>query len=101
MTIGSIITARRTELGLTQMDLAAKTRKRDGRPVSPQYLCDIEKDRRSLPVGPVMDSLAEALEMDREVFYYFAGALPPECRPDVSHERIRAAFSAFREAVTK
>lgn len=46
-TFGKIVSAARKELGISQKDLAAKIVKEDGETISPQYLNDIEHDRRN------------------------------------------------------
>ena len=58
-TFGRIIAEARKGLGISQKDLAAKTRKEDGTPISPQYLNDIEHDRRDPPGEYICTALIE------------------------------------------
>jgi transcriptional regulator with XRE-family HTH domain len=49
---GTLISEARRSKGLSQKDLAAKVKKEDGQAISPQYLNDIEHDRRNPPGAP-------------------------------------------------
>src|SRR3990172_9038072 len=51
MTFGQFVAEKRKEAGLSQKQLAAMIKKEDGQSSSPQYLNDIEHDRRSPPAG--------------------------------------------------
>src|SRR5437867_850881 len=57
MTFGGAIREARRVLGVSQKDLAAQLKKEDGTPISPQYLNDIELDRR-LPPPYLIEQLA-------------------------------------------
>ena len=48
-TFGTILSEARKAKGISQKELAAKVRKDDGQAISPQYLNDIEHDRRNPP----------------------------------------------------
>jgi transcriptional regulator with XRE-family HTH domain len=100
MTFGQIVAAERKQLGLTQKDLAVKVKKEDGTAISPQYLNDIERDRRSAPSGHLIGELALALNLDPEYLFYVAGQFPPNLR-DGSRPRedVEHAFFAFRQAL--
>ena len=99
-TVGQEIAAARKKLGWTQKDLAAQTQKEDGTPISPQYLNDIERDRRA-PSPYVLDQLANALGRNPDDLHFLAGQIPPDIVSDIasgeaSLDQIKAAAKAFR-----
>ena len=49
MTFGETIAGARKDLGVSQRELAMRIVKEDGAPISPQYLNDIERNRRNPP----------------------------------------------------
>jgi len=102
MTFGQIIATERKKLGLTQKDLAARVTKEDGESISPQYLNDIERDRRNPPSEHILKELATELELDSDYLYYIAGQIPPHLR-DGNRPRaeVQKAFVAFRRALEK
>lgn len=102
MTFGGTISDARKAAGLSQKDLAAKLRKEDGTSISPQYLNDIEHDRRNPPSPSVLDQLAEILELPPEYVYLKAGEWPADLRESQSKpEEIAAAFRAFRQRLER
>lgn len=102
MTFGETISATRKQLGLTQKDLAERVQKNDGESITPQYLNDIEHDRRSPSSPEMIEQLAQALQLHSEVLYYRSGTLPEDVKKDsVSDARIVAAFGEFRKALRK
>ncbi len=97
MTFGQIIAEERKKAGLRQKDLAQRILKEDGAPISPQYLNDIERDRRNPPSGHLLDQFAEHLGLSREYLHFLAGQLPDDIRGgQYDRERIESAFKAFR-----
>jgi transcriptional regulator with XRE-family HTH domain len=100
MTFGQRISEARKKAGLSQKDLAAKILKEDGKPISPQYLNDLEFDRRNPPGEHLMEQLAKVLKMPREVLYYAAGELPADAKGiKTDTEKVVKAYSAFRKAL--
>jgi transcriptional regulator with XRE-family HTH domain len=100
MSFGTAITDARKKANLSQKELAALVKKEDGTPISPQYLNDIERDRRNPPSEYLIDQFAEVLHIAREVLYYQAGELPAEDKNiRADDDRIVAAYSAFRRAI--
>jgi transcriptional regulator with XRE-family HTH domain len=103
-TFGEVIAELRKERGLTQKLLAAQVKKKDGTAIGLAYINDIEHDRRGPPAPDFVVQLAEVLEVPLEVLQFYAGRLPVEAekeRPDPSHERIVAAYRAFRRELDK
>ena len=100
MTFGQTVAAERRNRGLSQKDLAVRIVKEDGQPISPQYLNDIERDRRNPPSEYLIGRIAEALDLDADYLYYLAGQIPPQDR-DGSRpkEAVQEAFVAFRRAL--
>ena len=102
MTFGETILTTRKKLGLTQKDLAERIQKEDGESITPQYLNDIEHDRRSPSSPELIEQLAKVLQLHSEVLYYRAGTLPEDVKKDsVPQERIVAAFGEFRKALRR
>jgi transcriptional regulator with XRE-family HTH domain len=95
-TLGSEIVSRRKQLGYTQRQLAALVKKEDGESITPQFLNDIERDRRR-PSAIVLQSLAEAIHAPSDELHRLAGQLPADIDPQrMSPERWKAAMKAFR-----
>jgi transcriptional regulator with XRE-family HTH domain len=98
MSFGSTIANARKAKGLSQKELAAHIIKEDGKPISPQYLNDIERDRRNAPSDHILQRLAEALDLPADRLYFLAGQIPSDIRSAIVDEAaIDEAFSAFRK----
>lgn len=102
MTFGQVVAAERKKLGLSQKDLAGRIRKEDGVPISPQYLNDIERDRRNAPSEYLIAQFAGELGVDPDYLYYLAGQIPQDLRDGSRpQEEVQAAFVAFRRTLGK
>jgi transcriptional regulator with XRE-family HTH domain len=100
MTFGQIVAEARKKLGLSQKDLAARITKEDGAAISPQYLNDIERDRRNPPSEYLIGQFARELNLAPDYLYYVAGQLPQDLRGGSRREEeVRDAFVAFRRAL--
>jgi transcriptional regulator with XRE-family HTH domain len=98
MSLGEIIADNRKKLGLTQKYLAQCVQKEGGASITAQYLNDIEHDRRSPSSSVIIEQLAKALQLQPEVLYFQAGALPADLKhKSVPNEKVVAAFQAFRK----
>ncbi len=97
MTFGQAIANARKAKQLSQKQLASLILKEDGTPISPQYLNDIERDRRNPPGDLFIRQFAKILEVPEEYFYFLAHQIPPKYRQGAPDDplRIRAAFQAF------
>lgn len=75
-TLGSIVQERREQLGLTLRGLAELVRNplKDGH-IAPQYLQDIERDRRS-PSPAILRGIAAAIGLDADFLAASAGQVP-------------------------
>ena len=100
LSFGRRIAKRRKELGLSLKEVGDRVKKEDGTPISPQYLNDIEHDRRQPDSNRLIDQLAAALNLPSELLYYDAGKLLDSARlHKVSEEKIVAAYKAFRKTL--
>lgn len=100
MSFGKTISDKRKEIELSQKDLAARIKKEDGTSISPQYLNDIEHDRRNPPSDYLLDQLAKELGFPSEYLHYLAGEVPEDYRePSAKPEQVEAAFKAFRKTL--
>jgi transcriptional regulator with XRE-family HTH domain len=101
-TFGEIISEKRKELGLSQKELAATILKEDGQPISPQYLNDLERDRRNPPAEFLIEQFAKTLAIPSEQLYYCAGELAPDMKEaDVDKDLVVEAYTAFRKVIKK
>jgi transcriptional regulator with XRE-family HTH domain len=100
MTFGQVIASTRKDIGISQRELATKIVKEDGAPISPQYLNDIERDRRNPPGDHLLEQFARQLDLDKDYLYFLAGKLPFELRSDkASLTQVQDAFKAFRRTL--
>jgi transcriptional regulator with XRE-family HTH domain len=102
-TFGQVIAAARKGVRISQKELAARILKEDGTPISPQYLNDLERDRRNPPAEAMLRQFAAELGLAPEYLSFVAGQLPGDLRrlgaAGESPERVAAAFQAFRRAL--
>ena len=72
--------------------------KEDGEPISPQYLNDLERDRRNPPAGPLLEQFAQQLELSPDYLYFTAGEIPQDLREEGANQAdIDRAFALFRK----
>ena len=101
-TFGQIIAEARKALGLSQKDLAAKVLKEDGEPISPQYLNDIEHDRRNPPSEFIIEQFAKHLKLSKEPLIAAAGMWPADIQQKLrtaDPKVVEQAFTAFRKVL--
>lgn len=97
MSLGSEIAEARKKAGLSQKQLAQSTLKEDGGPISPQFLNDIERDRRR-PGTYILNSLARRLDLEPDRLHFLAGQVPPDfMEGDVNPKRVEEALKSFRK----
>ena len=94
LTFGGAIADKRKRIGLSQKELSAKIG------ISPQYLNDIERDRRK-PSESLIPTFANALELDENTLFYLADHIPAELKGIEDLSKIQAGFKAFRNSVDK
>src|ERR1700732_2997838 len=77
-TFGGAISEARKAKGWALKDLASRVLREDAEAISPQYLNDIEHDRRSPSSDRMVQQFADALGVDRDWLYYLAGRFPED-----------------------
>jgi transcriptional regulator with XRE-family HTH domain len=99
-TLGQFIVSRRKELGISQQEMAALLKNRDGKPLSSSYFNYLERDRGT-PPDYLLDQIAEILKVSRDVLYFWAKRVPPDLEPgeNVDPGRVAAAYQAFRRTL--
>ena len=99
VTFGTCIAEARKELKMSQKELAAKIfLEEQEKAISPQYLNDIERDRRNPTSDYLIQQFAKALKIDANYLHYLAGKVPDDIRRmNLSAEEVKAAFTAFRK----
>ena len=99
-TFGQTIAEKRKALGLSQRELAARVVKEDGDAISPQYLNDLEKDRRNPPSDYLIQQFSVALDTPADILFLCAGTIPPDIRcVAIPQEQALEAFKAFRKGL--
>jgi transcriptional regulator with XRE-family HTH domain len=99
-TLGQFIARRRRDLGISQKEMAALLKNRDGEPLSSSYFNYLERDRGK-PPDYLLDQMAEILKVGRDVLYFWAKRVPPDLEPgeNVDPGRIAEAYQAFRRTI--
>ena len=99
-TFGETISQARRLAHLSQKEVAARILKEDGSPISPQYLNDLEHDRRNPPAELMLAQFAERLGLPLDYLCFVAGQLPQDLRQSSAQpERVAVAFRAFRRTL--
>ena len=97
---GSAVASARKKMGWSQKELAAKIiKEEDQAPITPQYLNDIEHNRRSPTSNHLVKQFARVLDIDADVLFAIIGMLPEKERKLVSKSNPAAvgeALIAFR-----
>lgn len=96
---GGAIASGRKAKEMSQKELAAKIVKEDGQPITPQYLNDIEHDRRSPSSDHMIRQFAKVLAIEEAALYGLSGVLPEQDQKLVrkaTPEKVEAAYVAFR-----
>ena len=97
---GRAIASARKELGISQKELASKIIKEEGDAITPQYLNDIEHDKRTPSSDHLVRQFATELKISPDILYWLAGRVPGDiAKSGVSPEKISQAFTAFRRAL--
>ena len=101
-TFGSMIAHARKNRSLSQKELASRINREDGAPISPQYLNDIEHDRRNPSSDLLVRQFAEVLGTDVDYLYYLADKWPEDIRkPRLSQKQVSNVMMAFRGKPSK
>jgi transcriptional regulator with XRE-family HTH domain len=97
--LGEIIKEARQARHLTLRGLTEQVTKEDGKPISPQYLFDIEEHHR-MPAPHVLRELARVLDLDYDRLLAVAGAADTVVREYLAAhpQQSEAVIKLFREA---
>jgi transcriptional regulator with XRE-family HTH domain len=95
LAIGELVREARKNKQMSQRDLAGRLKNKDGDSISPQYLNDIELDRR-VPPEYLLSQIAQKLQLDADVLRAIAGQMPAAARRH-SPEKVAEAMKAFRQ----
>lgn len=96
-TFGKAISDARKAKRWRLKDLAAKVKREDDGTISPQYLNDIEHDRRSPSSDWIVKQFAKVLGLEADWLYYLAGRFPEDVRKkNLSADDVRSAMVSFR-----
>ncbi|MDQ2843411.1 MAG: helix-turn-helix transcriptional regulator [Acidobacteriota bacterium] len=100
-TFGQLIAAARKKKGLSQKELAGKIKKDDGSPITPQYLNDIEHDRRNPGSSQLIGEFSRVLGIEKYMLFFLAGQVPDDIRNrSVDLHKVPEAFAVFRRTLT-
>ncbi len=99
-TFGTIVREARVKAGKTQRQLAEHVKKEDGEAITPQYLNDIEFDRRT-PSEFVTRQIAKVLDLDADRLMFIGGSLPQDIvkeiiKRGISNEEAKQIGELFR-----
>jgi len=98
MTFGRFIADARKKLNMTQKEIAARIMREDGHPISPQYLNDIERDRRSPSSDHMVQQFAQVLDLNADYLHYLNGRFPEQERQQqLTEEQFNTKMLAFRK----
>jgi len=96
-TFGDVVATERKTRKWSLRELADRVPSEKGTAISPQYLNDIEHNRR-IPAEAVIEGLAKALGLPEDYLFHLAGKLPPDLAArNASPAVIEAAYKAFRK----
>lgn len=100
-TFGQLIATARKKKGLSQKELAGKIKKEGGEPITPQYLNDIEHDRRKPGSSQLIGEFSRVLGLEKYMLYFLAGQVPDDIRSrSVDLDKVSEAFAVFRRTLT-
>jgi transcriptional regulator with XRE-family HTH domain len=98
-TFGSYISEQRRARGLSQKQLAERIQREEGGSISPQYLNDIEHDRRSPSSDHMINEFARVLQLSANYLFYLAGRVPAAARHrDATPHDVDQWVQAFRRS---
>lgn len=98
--LGQAIADARKELKLSQKELATKIKREDDDvSIAPQYLNDIEHDRR-VPTSYLIGQFASVLHIDGDYLHFLAGRVPEDLRRlSVDQKQFASSMVAFRRSL--
>ena len=105
-TFGSVIGAKRREKGYSQKELAERVKLADdagnAKSISPQYLNDIEHDRRSPSSPELVTQFSKVLGLNADYLAFLADRWPESLRRQIKSESdFTTLVTAFRKTQGK
>ncbi|UXI66022.1 helix-turn-helix domain-containing protein [Tahibacter amnicola] len=105
-TFGTAIAAARRAKGLSQKELAERVKLADDtgnvKSISPQYLNDIEHDRRSPSSAQLVTQFSRVLDLNADYLAFLADRWPDSLRRQIkSEEDFTTLVTAFRKQAAK
>jgi transcriptional regulator with XRE-family HTH domain len=98
ISFGRFIADARKKLNMTQKEVAARIMREDGQPISPQYLNDIERDRRSPSSDHMIQQCAQVLDLNADYLHYLNGRFPEKERQhQLTEDQFNTRMLAFRK----
>lgn len=100
-TLGQTIADARKGMKFSQKELAAKIKREDEADgsITPQYLNDIEHDRR-VPSSFLIGQFSAVLKIDDDYMHFLAGRVPDDLRRlSVDHKQFASSMVAFRRSL--
>lgn len=103
-TFGSVISAARRVKGYSQKELAERVKLEDdtgnSKSISPQYLNDIEHDRRSPSSDALVGQFSKILDLNADYLAFLADRWPDSLRRQIKSEQdFTTLVTAFRKQV--
>jgi len=102
---GSVIAAARRAKGLSQKELAERVKLEDEtgklKPISPQYLNDIEHDRRNPSSSQLVAQFCRVLDLNPEYMAFLADRWPDSLRKQIKSEQDFTKMVTLFRTVTK
>ena len=99
LSFGRYISQERRARGLSQKQLAEQIQREEGGSISPQYLNDIEHDRRSPTSDHMINEFARVLNLSANYLFYLAGRVPAAARrTDATPGEVDQWVQAFRRS---
>lgn len=96
-TFGKYVSDARKQIRLSQKQLAELIQREEGGSISPQYLNDIEHDRRSPSSDHIIQEFARVLKISVNYLYYLAGRMPADMRhANMAPQQVDEWVAAFR-----
>jgi transcriptional regulator with XRE-family HTH domain len=98
---GKVVSHARKAKEMNQKQLAEAIKREDGEPISPQYLNDIEHERR-IPSTDVIRQIAEILSLDADYLHFLARKWPDDLvAGSVTPQQVQKLMVAFRRTINK
>ena len=97
-TFGEYVSTARKALSMSQKELASRIFREDGVPISPQYVNDIERDRRTVTSDHLIQQFASVLRLDAGYLHYLNGRWPEEMRNKLTDQQFTKRMAAFRRS---